>query len=256
MNNDTLTSGNSPVWPKERDPDKVFVAMVMTETLRRETSEFWEELRFAEHPKWKFLTSRLSVVGVGMARNLQTELALQSDCSRLFFIDSDMKPTMEHLYHMLDHKQSMVSAMYPKKTIDSLQWVGNFIGTPAGDDGLAEAYDFGGGFASIDLKLVERMAEKYPETAFRCEHTPLKNNTVYDLWSTGVVTDFWKGETYPRFLTEDFYFCWRARQLGEKVWIDTRCQVGHVGSVDFLEAHLKLQQFQKSSIFGVPGCGS
>ncbi len=60
---------------------------------------------------------------------------------------------------------------------------------------------------------------------------------IFDLWREEVVLDEWiAGEApFRRKLSEDFAFCRLARRCGEKVFADTRCQVGHVGGVDFLD---------------------
>src|ERR1035437_9319094 len=143
--------------------------------------------------------------GYGMAkgRNLLTHMARQTDCSRLVHIDSDMKPTIAHIVRLLSHKDEMVSGMYPKKTLDSLQWVGNFSGTQTRTDGLRESLDFGGGFCSVDLDFIDRMCEAYPDCAYESEDPETKGQTMFDLWSNGPVTDDWRGRVYARYLTED-----------------------------------------------------
>ena len=37
-------------------------------------------------------------------------------------------------------------------------------------------------------------------------------------------------------LGEDLSFCWRVREMGEKIWCDSRLKVGHVGEMIFGEA--------------------
>lgn len=244
----------APRKPKDRDPKKVFVAMVLEDTLTRETGLFWEELAKNEVPGFDIVRSRLSGYGLAKCRNLMTWMAQETDCCRLVFVDSDMKPNVPMLARLLSHGEEMVSAIYPKKRADKLDWVGNWLGQGIRQDGLAEALDFGGGFCSIDLNFIDRMCEVYHEdTWFVCEDDPFKDKIMHDLWSNGRVVDEWRGKVYPRYLTEDFYICWRARKMGVSVWMDTLCQVGHVGPVDYLELHTRIKEMENQSIHRAPG---
>lgn len=240
----------------KRNPNKIFIGMVMDGSMRWETSLLWEQLRNAKIDGYEFSTNRLGGYGQAKARNALTWLALQTDCGRMFCLDADINATIQHALRILGHDEEMVSAMYPKKTAAALEFVGNFTGSPAREDGLAEALDCGGGFVAIDLSMVERMIAAYPETEYECEDAAFRGKIMHDLWSCGPVTDSWRGRTFSRYLTEDFYFCHRARKMGVTVWQDTQCQVGHVGTVDFLDLHLRLKELEKSSIFAAPGAGA
>lgn len=240
---------------KQRDPKKIFVGMVLQESMKRKTALFWEELRSAEIPGFEFVTKRLGGYGLAKSRNALTYLALDTDCGRMVTLDSDNTPVIGDLLRLLSHEVDVVAAMYPKKTMERLEWVGNPVGGPPNDDGLAEALDVGCGFTAIDLGMIDRMVEAYPETAYECEDDPFRGEIMHDLWANGPVTDNWRGRTFSRYLTEDFYFCWRARKIGAKLWMDTRCQVGHEGPIDFLALHRKLDELKKNSIHAIPGIG-
>ncbi len=58
------------------------------------------------------------------------------------------------------------------------------------------------------------------------------------------MTDDWRkdGERYPRWLSDDFSFCRRVMDAGEEVWADCACQVGHIGTVDFLAVMAVMQK--------------
>ena len=238
---------------KVRNPKKIFVGSAMTETMRRETSEFWNLLKNGDVPgDYEFVTVRLTGYGLPKCCNVLTWMARQTDCGRFVRIDADMAPTVENMVRLLSwDKLEMVSAVYPQKTMAQLRWVGNFSG-PAGPNGLAPAYDFGGGFCSLDLNFLDRMTEHFPETAFESEDDPFRGKIMHDLWSSGVVTDFWHGRKFPRYLTEDFYLCYRARKMGVQVWQDTHCQVEHIGSVGFLGDWTQIKNLDNSSIFRAP----
>lgn len=235
-----------------RNPKKVFVGMIMNGSMRWETSQFWETLRFAKVEGYEFRTTRIGGYGQAKARNVVTHLARATDCGILVNLDSDIDPSMDMLLRLLSNPEKMVSGMYPKKTMDKLEWVGNAVGTPARPDGLIEAFDFGGGFCKVDLELIDQICEAHPERGYESEDPETLGQTVFDLWGNGVVVDMWKGRVYPRYLTEDFYLCYLARKLGTACWLDTLCQVGHIGSIDFLKLHMRIKELENQSIFRAP----
>ena len=49
------------------------------------------------------------------------------------------------------------------------------------------------------------------------------------------------------FLGEDYFFCWKAKQLGYKLWCDSRIKVGHVGEYVYdEEAWLAQEKAEKA----------
>jgi hypothetical protein len=237
--------------PKVRNPKKIFMGSAMQETMRKETAHFWDLVRSGEVPGYDFVTMRLSGYGLPKCRNVLTWIARQTDCGRLVCVDSDMEPTIPNLLRLLSHDEEMVSGVYPKKTMMKLEWVGNFSGT-ARPDGMAPAYDFGGGFCSISLDFMDRMVECYPERAFTSDDEPWKGKIMHDLWSPGVYTDSWAGRTYSRYLEEDFAICHLAKKIGVQPWMDTLCQVGHIGSIDFMKAWMQIKGLENQSVFRGP----
>jgi hypothetical protein len=53
------------------------------------------------------------------------------------------------------------------------------------------------------------------------------------LWNFFPVGMHWNEDCISRYLSEDFYFCVRARELGFKVYVDLRVIPGHIGKVVF-----------------------
>jgi hypothetical protein len=225
----------------------------MSGSMRWETSQFWEQLRFANVDGYTFMPRRMSGYGLAKSRNYLTYLARQSNCGLLLNMDSDVEPTLEHVMRLVSHKVEAVSGLYPKKMIDHLEWVGNVVygGERKGD--LVEAYDFGGGFSLFDMNAIDRLVEHYhAETWYESEDSDTKGHIMHDLWSNGPVIDNWRGRVFSRYLTEDFFMCYRLRMMGIKTWLDPQCQVGHIGTVDFAKLHLKIQEIEAASIRRAP----
>jgi len=165
---------------------------------------------------------------VSRARNTLTADFLASDCSHLFFIDTDLIFKKEHVAQLAARTgEDIVGGLYPKKIEGPLQYVVNshFEPRPVQANGLQEMRYVGTGFMKIHRRVFERMIEKYGDTiSFTPDHNPGQKH--YDFWSVGTYE-------YPdgkrRFLSEDWFFCQRAMDLGFKVWADTRIQLQHVG---------------------------
>jgi hypothetical protein len=161
---------------------------------------------------------------VSRARNTLTALFLESDCTHLLFIDSDLIFSAEQIERMLSHKEPIVAGFYPKKQDGDLQWVCNakLDGSNVDERGLQEVRYMGTGFLLVERGVFERMIGRYgEEISYHPDSNPEK--TEWDFWSVGV------HKPSGRYLSEDWFFCQRALDLGYKVFGDTRVILKHVG---------------------------
>lgn len=228
-----------------RDPNFICVGMATVDGNMTETTRvLWERLEKPIGP-YRFKTVKVKNYSTAKARNIITSHALRSDAGKLLMLDSDMNVGEQQVLRILSHKHRLVGGLYPRKQIGFRpEWVCNFSGSIA-KDGLAPCIDVGAGFLAIDMSLVEEMTVNWPKLKYLCDNTEDRGEPMWDLWSHGVVEDTWNGpdtQPWPRYLTEDFYFCWRARQLDVQPYVDTVCQCGHLGTVDFLEVIALVQE--------------
>lgn len=232
---------------KKRDRNLVFAAMAKKDQgLPDATQRLWDSVKTGNRiGQFEFIRCSVQSFSTAKARNILTAIARDSAAGQLLMLDADMDLGDEHLLRLLSSPELMVGGVYPKKVISLQQsMVLNFTGEPVREDGLAPVTDIGAGALKIDLDLCDRMAERWPKTRYLSEDDPWRGVEMYDLWSEGVVDDVWqKGRgNWPRYLTEDFYFCWRARQLGVTIYADTLCTCGHLGQVDYLQIMALIQQ--------------
>lgn len=228
-----------------RDPHLVCVGMATLDGNMTETTRvLWERFQKPIGP-YRFKTVKVKTYSTAKARNIITALAVQSDASKLLMLDSDMNAGEEHVLRILNHSHRLVGGLYPHKQIGFRpEWVCNFSGS-VGTDKLAPCLDVGAGFLRVNISLVEEMIANWPKSRYLSEDSEHRGMPMWDLWSHGVVEDEWNGPgtaPWPRYLTEDFYFCWRARQLDVQPYVDTHCQLGHIGAVDFLEVIALVQE--------------
>lgn len=176
-------------------------------------------------------TSILPWIGdslIPRARNSITSRFLESDCTHLLMIDSDLIFGVEQVQRILSHGKDIVSGFYPKKQEGKCQMVCNSLDIPGQEngDGLIQIKYAGTGFLCVSRRVFEAMIEKHrDEIEFHPDQQ--ESRTEWDFWSVGVYK-------YPdgkrRYLSEDWYFCQRAIDLGFQVWGDTHILLKHSGA--------------------------
>jgi hypothetical protein len=165
---------------------------------------------------------------VARARNSLTRDFLESDCSHLLFIDSDLIFGPEHVARILAHEEDVVGGMYPKKQEGAINWVVNGCRSAkqARPDGLLEVQYIGTGFLRVSRRVFEAMIDRWGmDLRYAPDHAT--HLMEYDFWSVGT---YEYPDGYRRYLSEDWYFCQRWLDLGGKVWADTKIVLKHVGT--------------------------
>lgn len=167
---------------------------------------------------------------VSRARNTLSAEFLASDCTHLLFLDSDLIFSPEHVRRLVEHDKPIVAGFYPKKQEGELNWVCNakLEETKPDDDGLQEVRFMGTGFMLVKREVFGRMREAHPEIAYHPDSKP--SETEWDFWSVGVHRD---ANGFARYLSEDWFFCQRALDLGYKVYGDTKVIAKHVGHATY-----------------------
>jgi hypothetical protein len=169
--------------------------------------------------------------------------------THLMFIDADIGFSPEAVHRLLQFDQDVVAGMYPIKNIDwpllhqrltpqtkeaDLPELGlNFVGTPLGigereeRDGFVTGSYAGTGFMLMRRAALERMTIAYPETKYDVAHTwprpKRQSQNQFALFECMIEP----GTNI--YLSEDFAFCRRWRQLGGKIWLDTKTRLTHIG---------------------------
>jgi len=170
--------------------------------------------------------------------------------THLMFIDADIVFKPEYVGRMLKFDQDVVCGQYPIKNFDwplapqkmaagkDIAEAGlNYVGLPCTGAEREEKDAFvtgtyaGTGFMLIKRMVLERMIAAYPETKYSLAHTyprvEKQSNNQYALFDCMIEP----GTNI--YLSEDFAFCRRWRQLGGKLWLDTQSRLGHIGTYKF-----------------------
>lgn len=162
---------------------------------------------------------------VQWARDEVIDLFLQSDATRLFWIDSDMvwKPDQFMRLLALSQYHDVICAAYPAKKEQPtfyVNWDAD-SGLEQGEHGLLEINGIGLGFTVMSRKVIEELAAN----AVR---------VVDDVSKRDMAAVFRIGTTPDgRRQGEDMAFFSDIRALGYKVWLDPSVDLGHIGMKEY-----------------------
>lgn len=195
------------------------------------------------------------------ARNYLVDGFLRSDATHMMFIDSDIAFAPMDILAMLalsseESEYDVLCGLYPKKQIhwDRIkQAVENKVQMKNAD----ELALFGGGFAfnllpethsfklSEPVEIMEgatgfmlikrdvfkRFDEAYPENRYLPDHVHSEHFN-----GTREITAYFDCEIDPhskRYLSEDYYFSHKVRNMGGKIWACPWISLTHVGTYGF-----------------------
>ena len=154
-------------------------------------------------------------------------MAHEHQYTHLIFIDADIGFGSDAIPRLLSHDKDVVAVACPMKDPRgnreerAVHLIDNRV------DGLDEASLVGTGFLQISRAAIEKMWRAYPE--LKCMpyktdwNAPLIQNSYYTLFDPSI-----DPETHLP-LSEDYAFCWRWRNIGGQIWVDTSIDVTHAG---------------------------
>lgn len=167
--------------------------------------------------------------------------------THLFFVDADIGFRPEQVFRLLDHDADICGGVYPIKRIDwdkaraaaqaglkdlqaaSLGYVVRFIPNETSsveldDDGFGPVSYVGNGFMMIRREALARICAAHPE--LRARHGDMAGGIVEEaimIFDTMIEPD--TGE----YLSEDYAFCRRWRDLGGVIKADFQSRLTHIG---------------------------
>lgn len=174
----------------------------------------------------------------------------ETQATHLLFIDADISFDPEAVLRLLRADKEVVAGMYPIKDYDWERAAAgpmagetyaeaglHYVGTPlpasmAERDGdFVTAIYAGTGMLLIKRSVIEKMVEAYPDLRYGGVHAfprPKRSaSTQYALFECLIE------EKTGLYLSEDYAFCQRWRDIGGKVWLDTASRLTHTGAHRF-----------------------
>lgn len=181
---------------------------------------------------------------------LVTQFLNTPGATHLLFIDADIAFEASQVYQMLSFDQDFVAGIYPLKVIDwsnaamrRAAGAGEtfqtapllYVGTLCPNNALEREGRFatgvycGGGFMMLKRQMIERMIAAYPESRYKSAHaySNAKGDANYALFECMI------DKETSAYISEDFGFCQKWRDIGGKIWLDTEGKLTHIGSYNF-----------------------
>lgn len=167
---------------------------------------------------------------VSRARNLLVKDLLESPCTELLFIDSDINFEPEAIFRLMawgsDEKKGIVAAV-PRVRDVNKTYIADLDHDADGQltmngMGLVRAERVATAFMWVNRKVFEDLVESHPEWSYYDKRADKDLNAVFDFKVTP-----------EGYIGEDFLFCDRAREAGYEVWIDPTITLGHMGVQEY-----------------------
>jgi hypothetical protein len=196
---------------------------------------------------------------VTRARNVLVAYFLQSNYTRLLFIDADIEFQVEDVLKLIAHNKEVCVGAYPKKGVN-WQRIKDSINSKQGQDisdrdiaaagsdyainfkfvnrdskqiaienGVIKLHDGATGFMMIKREAIDKMIAAYPELKYNNDlNTPPDlQDFFYAFFDTMI------DPKDRRYLSEDYTFSRRWQDIGGDIWLDPTISLNHYGSFNF-----------------------
>lgn len=97
---------------------------------------------------------------------------------------------------------------------------------------LTEIAEGGTGFMMIQRKAFEKFSDAYPQYLYKPDHARSK-----DFDGKRKIMQYFQAEIDPkseRYLSEDYWFCQKSREIGLKIWLAPWINLVHMGAYPFI----------------------
>jgi hypothetical protein len=161
--------------------------------------------------------------------NLAHDFLHKTDCDYLLFLDTDLDFQPEDIKRLIDRRRedAVVCGQYAIKTAELRMCYNKLAGEAVSPDGLLKVAESGTGAMLIPRGILEAYRAKHKVLEYTDDQFKDKRISFFDV---GVVQT---GPEISRYLSEDWLFCRRIRQLGFSVYVDTGILLGHHGWIRF-----------------------
>lgn len=156
------------------------------------------------------------------------------EATHILFVDSDITFHPWHVFSMLQRNQDIVGGLYSMKTLPAKWCANGVVNAHQIDDTCHEVLTIGTGFMLIKREVFAKM-RLHPE------FQPYENDLGLDKKYDANMGNFFDTPVREgRFLSEDWSFCYRWRELGNRVYVDKRVILPHTGTYIYGRDEIRL----------------
>jgi hypothetical protein len=160
--------------------------------------------------------------------NLVAKFLNVPEATHLMFIDVDLGFEAESILKLLCNNQDVIGGLYPKKSLP-VSYVVNTSNNPkiAADD-IVEVDTLGTGFMMVKRHVIEKMISIHPELKYIDDigYSKECEKYMYALFDTAI-------DPNQHYLSEDWTFCYRWKQMGGSIFANTSIKLDHTGFYKF-----------------------
>lgn len=186
-----------------------------------------------------------SLITRGRSR-LAAQFLAHPEATHLLFIDADIAFLPQTVFRLLDSGKDVIAAVCPLKKIDwgkvrkavekgvtdlqaaSIGYVVRFLPNAQNsvevNDGFAQVAYGGTGFLMVTRGAMQKLFDAHPE--LRAKMRDMADNSAHE---TVMVFETMIEPETGQYLSEDYAFCRRWRDLGGEIWADFEARLTHVG---------------------------
>jgi hypothetical protein len=156
--------------------------------------------------------------------NLIAKGMANPDTTHLMFIDADIGFETLDVYKLVAANKDVIGGLYPKKNYPVQYVINPISGVEQQESGIQEVHDIGTGFLLIKRHVIEKMFQRYTDLKYKnslnldAKFEPF----MYALFDTWLLPD-------GNYLSEDFTFCKRWKDMGGKIFAHNDVRLGHSG---------------------------
>jgi len=175
----------------------------------------------AESVGWKLTQFRWAQDSlIAHARNVCVAKFMESDCTDMLFLDSDVACGPGVFSRLMTHDADVVAGVYRVKSDEERYPVVPIEGGAVQDTatGLLEVKDIPFGLVRIRREVIEKMTAAEPENWFYANNA--ERMKCQALFNTEIRDHVFWGE--------DYYFCRKWRAMGGKIYVDPEFRLAHV----------------------------
>lgn len=195
------------------------------------------------------------------ARNYCVDEFMRSEAEHLMFIDSDIGFNPQDVIALMalqaQHEEyDVIGGPYPKKCIswekikmavdkgvadenanELEKFVGDYVFNPKGGTQQiaigepAEVLEIGTGFMMVRKDAMQKFSEAYQQYSYKPDHI---RTEAFD--GSREIIQYFQAEIDPkskRYLSEDYWFCQKAQEIGLRTWLCPWMKMQHVGAYIF-----------------------
>jgi hypothetical protein len=184
--------------------------------------------------------------------DLVTTILEIPEATHLLFIDADIAFEPKQVFRLMSLGADVAAGAYPLKAIDwdkvrraiqenrprpdcaSLHYVFG-LEDPSHivvRQGFAKARNVGNGFLMVRREAIVKMCAAYPQLQYRKVHA--RNDARKDSPNRFALFETMIDKETGEYLSEDYAFCRRWRDLGGEIWLDLESKLTHVGPMRFV----------------------